>query len=463
MPQPSMQLLRDETGRALVLHGLNVSGSAKDDPHRMPWVRPQDLRRIRDEWGLNAVRLLIFWDALEPEPGHFDVDYLEQVAERVEWCAQAGLWVVLDMHQDVYGKRSADGKPLGFDGAPAWAARTDGLPHVLVEPWALTYFQPGVRRAFDHFWSGSGEGADLQQHYQLTWQFVAKRFAGHPAVLGYDLMNEPFAGNAAAGTFGNLRIGDPERARRFEETTFTEATQRWIDAIRTVDADKWIFYEPLAFPANSGGSVYLKRLNDPRPGESRLAYAPHFYALEPEIDNVFDPLSSPEMDRWQRERTADQVRFGHPLLIGEVGLPWNGGGKPLEYLEKFFDLADSMSSGWMYWSYDPGSWGPVQGNSLEETPLVPALVRVYPLAVAGDVLSYRFDRASRRFSLQYVVGREAGHATEIAVPARLYPGGFRVHGCAGRCRARSDEATQVLSIMGGRAGERLEIQVVPAS
>lgn len=462
-PSGAMQLLRDPTGRALVLHGLNVSGSAKDDPQRMPWVERTDLQRMRREWGLNAIRLLIFWDAIEPEPGQFQAEYLERVAERVAWCADAGLWVVLDMHQDVYGKRSADGKPLGFDGAPAWAARTDGLPHVYMDPWALTYFQPGVRRAFDHFWSGSGVHADLQEHYRLAWKFVAQRFASHPAVLGYDLMNEPFAGSAAAGTFGNLRIGDSERGRLFEETTFTQATQGWIDAIRSVDPEKWIFYEPLAFPANNGGPVYLKRLRDPRPGESRLVYAPHFYALAPEINNHFDPSATEEMDVWAQERKADQERFGHPLLIGEVGLPWNGGGRPLEYLEKFFDLADSMSSGWMYWSYDPGSWGPVQGANREETPLVSVFVRVYPLAVNGDVLAYRFDRATRRFSLHYVARPRTGSNTEIAVPARLYPEGFRVNGCSGTCRARWDETTQVLSITGVRAGEEVAIEVVPWS
>ncbi len=32
------QFITDRDGRALVLHGLNVTGSAKDDPLRMPWI-----------------------------------------------------------------------------------------------------------------------------------------------------------------------------------------------------------------------------------------------------------------------------------------------------------------------------------------------------------------------------------------------------------------------------------------
>lgn len=453
--------LQDASGRSLILHGLNVSSSAKDDPLAVPWVAPADLERMRRDWGLNAVRWLIFWEAIEPQPGVFDEEYLERVAERLDWCAAAGLWVVLDMHQDVYGKFSADGKRLGFDGAPAWAARTDGLPHSLVEPWALAYFQPAVRRAFDRFWSEDGPHADLQEHYRQAWQFVARRFAGHPAVIGYDLINEPFAGSNAAGTVGPLQIGDPVKSRQFEETQLTRFYQRLIDAVRAVDADTWILYEPLAFPANNGGPVFLGRLADPRAGETRLAYAPHFYAILPEVNQIYDPTTAGEMRTWEQERQNDSARFGHPVVVGEVGLPWTAGGNPIGYLSQFFDVADRLLASWFYWSYDPGSWGPVHTPGGEETPLVHALIRPYPRAVAGTLLRVAFDRPLRRFTVEYVA-HNGGSESEIFVPARrLYPQGFVVRGCEEACAASWDADREVLVVRSQANGGLVRIEVFP--
>ncbi|GIW43444.1 MAG: hypothetical protein KatS3mg077_0726 [Candidatus Binatia bacterium] len=415
--------LTDAQGRALVLRGMNVSGSAKDDPFRMPWVRAEDLVRLK-QWGFNAVRLLIFWDAIEPHPGTYDEGYLARVRERVDWCMEAGLWVVLDMHQDVYGKYASDGTPLGFDGAPPWAARTDGLPHRLIDPWALTYLQPGVRRAFDNFWQETGPHADVQAHYIAMWQFVAQYFRNHPAVLGYDLMNEPFAGSAAWAQWGPLRVGDAERSRTFEQTRFRRFYERLISAIRAVDREKWILYEPLALPVNNGGPSFLGKLDDPRPGEPRLVYAPHQYAIQPELNGFFDPNVTPELDAWyeQRRRELEQLRV--PIVVGELGLPWTANGDPLGYLRKALALTDDVASGWFYWSYDPGNWGPIYGPERAESPLLDVVVQPYPQRVAGIPLQWQFDHATRRFSLEFSDNPQIGFPTELVVPRRVYPSGY---------------------------------------
>lgn len=416
--------ITDAEGRALFLRGVNVSGSAKDDPQRMPWVRPEDIERLKT-WGFNAVRFLIFWDAIEPEPGVFNESYLQLVRERVDWCAKAGLWVVLDMHQDVYGKYAFDGKPLGFDGAPAWAARTDGLPHQIIDPWALTYLQPGVRRAFDNFWSETGPHADVQQHYVAMWQFVARFFRDHPGVLGYDLMNEPFAGSAAAAKWGPIRVGDLERSRIFEETLLRRFYLRLIAAIRAVDSDKWIFYEPLALPANNGGPSSIGKLEDPRAGSPRLVYAPHMYAIEPELNNRFEPDETPEMDAWLVQRKRELQELEEPLVVGEVGLPWTARGDPLGYLRKALRVIDDVASGWFYWSYDPGSWGPIYGSELKESPIVDILVQPYAMRVAGVPLRFAYDHENLRFSLEFRDDPRVTAPTEIFIPSRVYRDGWR--------------------------------------
>jgi endoglycosylceramidase len=459
------QFVTDSGGGALILHGINVSGSAKDDPLRMPWVSRADAERVQRDWGFNVVRFLIFWDALEPAPGQYDEAYLDRVAERIAWFAAVGVYVILDMHQDVYGHFDESGAALGFDGAPPWAARTDGLAHRIVNPWSLTYIQPGVKRAFDNFWNASGPHADVQQHYIAAWTHVAERFKDEEFVLGYNLMNEPFAGSALAGDFGGFPVGDPARSKAFEETLFRSFYQRAIDAIRAVDSDGWIFYEPLAFPVNNGGASHIGKLVDPRAGEDRLVYFPHLYAIVPELNQHYDPQQSPELDSWIEERGRDLRELQEPMMIGEFGLPWDAGGNPLGYLEKILNMADEMTGGWAYWAYDPGNWAPVAGADLHETPNVDVLVRVYPQRVAGKPIEYGYDPQSRVFELSFVDVNGVSGATQIYIPERrFYASGWRldIADTAGSWTSQWDATRQVLSVTTARSGGLHHLRIVPA-
>jgi endoglycosylceramidase len=85
-----------------VLQSVNVISASKGDPLRMPPVDRDDVLRIARDWGFNLDRFLVFWNAAEPEPGVYDEEYFARVQERLDWHRNAGIHVVLDMHQDVY-------------------------------------------------------------------------------------------------------------------------------------------------------------------------------------------------------------------------------------------------------------------------------------------------------------------------------------------------------------------------
>lgn len=200
-----LPFITDGQGRVLILHGVNVMSSSKSDPLRMPNITEADALRMARDWGFNFVRFLIFWDAAEPAPGDFDEHYFDRIEERLDWFHRAGIAVVLDMHQDVYAQRFC------CDGAPDWAIRDDGLPFHQRDLWAMNYFEPAVQRAFDNFWNYEGPHSDLQDHYADTWAAVAARFRDHPAVIGYDLMNEPHPGSAVdVLELRSGRLGIPE-------------------------------------------------------------------------------------------------------------------------------------------------------------------------------------------------------------------------------------------------------------
>ncbi len=429
----------DAQGRALILHGVNVSNGSKVDPRRLPNIDASDAERIARRWGFNGVRYLVFWDAIEPAKGVFDQDYLDAVRADMDLLWDQGLYVILDMHQDVYAARFC------CDGAPEWAIRDDGQPFELQPAWFLNYLQPAVMAAFDNFWDADGAHADLQEHYALSWQAIAERLGDHPAVLGYDIMNEPFPGTDVSSV-ELLGLEDPaSRSEQFDREKLQPFHQRMIDAIREVDTDGWIFFEPRFGAPGNGSRSFLEPFVDPRDGAPRIVNFPHLYSTNFELTQRYDPATDPFLENWEVERAREAGIFGGPLLIGEWGLSPLAEGAELLYVSSV-ELADRAGSGWFYWSYDAGGWGlwSPDGN---DQPHADIMVRAYPQKVAGEPISYGYDRERRCLELRYEDRRGVEGATEIYIPARRhFPDGWQVHVEAGPWSSRWDAETEILSL-----------------
>ena len=73
--------IRDNKNRAVILHGMNISNAAKRTSDSLSWHTYDDYERMSRGWGFNCIRLLIFWSAIEPEPGEYDETYLDKVEE----------------------------------------------------------------------------------------------------------------------------------------------------------------------------------------------------------------------------------------------------------------------------------------------------------------------------------------------------------------------------------------------
>lgn len=420
LPQIEDQpFITDDRGRVLILHGMNVMSSAKSDPERMPSIDAEQVRRMARDWGFNFVRFLIFWDAAEPSPGEYDEAYFDRVEERLDWFADEGMFVVLDMHQDVYAARFC------CDGAPEWAIRDDGIDFELQPRWFLNYFEPAVQRAFDNFWDAEGEHADLQEHYADLWATVAERFGGHPAVLGYDLMNEPSPGsmNDSIELFGTENPDGPHP--EFDRTRLQPFYQRMIDRIREVDEERWIFFEPRYGAPGNGLPSYLGVLEDPRPGPQRLVYFPHFYSLIMEGTESYRPAIDPSVEGFVGHRREEAAAQGAPILIGEWGFHPDWENSRQAYRD-VLDAADRLLAGWAYWSYDPGGWGIWLPDGSEQWN-ADELIRPYARRVAGIPQALGFDADTRVFFVEFADANGTTGPTEIYVPAaRHYPDGWTV-------------------------------------
>jgi endoglycosylceramidase len=397
----------DASGKPLLLHGINVVNKSKDQGY-VGDLSSADFAAIRS-WGMNCVRLGIIWDGLEPQPGRINEDYLERIGQLVGYAKSAGLYVLLDMHQDLYSVKFSDG-------APAWATLDEGKPHTVGAVWSDSYYSSAaVQTALDHFWENAPgpDGVGLEEHYAKVWQRVAQRFRDEPAVIGFDLMNEPFPGRDAARTeqamLGRLagllaaRNGRKEAApdellammstpdgrrqimnwlndislfsemleagtplmQEFERGRLMPMYARVRRAVRQVDAHHILFIEP-SMSANLAIPSALEPLMDDtgRP-DPQQAYAPHGYDLV--VDTNSNDLTSNQRVALIFRRHAEWARkWKLPMFVGEWGAYYDFGAGSAPLARFVVQQFDTLGCGDAYWAYR---------REMGKSPLLPALER----------------------------------------------------------------------------------------
>ncbi|MGW9452383.1 cellulase family glycosylhydrolase [Streptomyces sp. NPDC055632] len=392
-------VLTDAHGRALTLRGWNVEDKANRGDAALSAVTEKHFRDMRAK-GFNFARLLVFWDDLEPRPGRYSQGYLRKIERILDWAEKHDVKVLLDAHQDVFGPA------FGHRGIPEWATRTDGLPFTpRPDDWFSEYFEPAVQRAFTHLY----EDEDLRRAQARMWRVLADRFDDHPAVLGYDLINEPM---------GEVREGEDlaTAARRIERDQLTPLYNRLADAVRSVDRDAWIFVEPTPV-VGEGVPTGLGRIHDPK-----VVYAPHFYNTGMEAGADYDPAAG-WIESYERAVTLYPEQYEVPVVVGEWG-PLNN---TLPQMNRFY--RDAMSSlgrygsGWAgyVWCYG-GGYCAVDGTGAFRTNKE-LTAEPYAEAVAGRVRSAAYDSGTGVYRLAYdAAGRRGSRVTELSLP----PGDWRV-------------------------------------
>lgn len=430
--------LADESGRALQLRGGNHKTT---DPDTLT----DDLLAAAAERGLDHIRLAIFWDRLEPADDQFDEAYLDRVVAALDRAEEHGILVILDMHQDVYGEY------FGSDGVPAWATRTDGHPYTPNPVWLLNYLQPAVQAAFEHLY----EDPDLRDDQIQVWLHVVDRVADHPALLGYDLMNEPF---------GQIRPGEDlvSAAARVEREQLTPMYQRLTDAISAVDDDHWVFIEPPNL-ASLGFPTSLGEVRGPK-----VALYPHMY--DPAIESAtytpggeieYDPAF---FDRWADAITVYPDTHPVPMLVGEWGVAHPDAVGMDLFVRDSLRTLDEVGSGWSVFNWCFGSgYCPLDATGADR-PGISQIFHPYARAIAGAPQSTVWDPDARSLTVGYVDGAATG-PTEIFLPvSRTYPDGWVVETSepAGAWSSTFDEATGVLAVTVPDDGTGHAICVKPA-
>jgi len=425
--------IRDDEGRALLLRGMNLAGGHKSAPY-FSFHTLEDFKRVRDDWGMNSVRFLITWAAVEPEQGVFDDAYLDALAERMDWAREAGLLVVLDMHQDVYGEGFVSG---GGDGAPRWTC--DESNYAAFEPdpnqWFFNYLSPQVTACYDHFWNTP----ELHAEYAEAWRRVAARLEGYDdVILGFDPINEPYWGSYSAPFF------EADHLQPFYEDL--------VPRIREVRPSWIAFLEP-GSSRNLGLPTGLTKMpfND-------VVYSPHSYDRDAESGMGFDPAQREVVLANAQALAAEARALDAALWIGEYGGMSDSPGIA-DYMTAEYDAFGATAAGTTYWAYDAGgSYSPIDEELVEREPLVSTLVRPWPERVAGDPVSYAFDAETSTFTLTYRPDRSIDAPTVISVPSRVYPGGYEVQ-CDG---CETNKTDRILEVTSPPSGDTAVVTIVPA-
>jgi endoglycosylceramidase len=309
----------------------------------------------------------------------------------VTWARELGLYVVLDMHQDAWGKyvdtATTDSCPpplgaaTGWDGAPEWATFTDGMTRCRFQ---LREASLAVADAWQSFWVDRNS---IQQHLVDTWAWLAGQFANDPTVAGYDLLNEPNPGFLLGGTDA-VSLGAYHR--------------RALQAVRAAERGrltKIVFFEPLATWSAAGVGV-------PRPWttDTQIVYAPHIYLGSISADvsatgREVVPLRT-GFEQAQREAAV----YGTTFWVGE----WGEFGDDGDYTRRFAALEDEFQVGSAFWQWkqacgDPHgvSWpdgsAPKESGNLVRVrcgdPAAPAGVPIGLVRINSDVLSRPYPRA----------------------------------------------------------------------
>lgn len=454
--------LVDDQGRALTVHGFNMVAKLPPYTAQSVGFGDDDARFLADN-GFNVVRLGIMWGAVEPEPGAYNEQYLDEIAETVRTLAKHRIYTLIDFHQDSYHES------LGGQGFPEWAVDTTVAGAVPVPSVGEAGpANPAQYVAWDNFWANkpAPDGVAMWDRFAQFWQHVAQRFRDDPWVIGYDLMNEPIPGSQSPLCINPVACPHDATLGRFY--------QHVIPQLRKVDAHHLVWYEPNIF-AGAGGAQDIDHGGDDKAVLSFHNYCAITALTSGQFEKERQPVcpATENVDYDISEKQA--ARNGDALVMTEFGST-----PSVREIERVAAGADARHIGWTEWTYhntghtnfageysivrDPNR--PPEGDNVNDA-LLRATARAYPQVIAGTPGTWAFDSASREFTLDYTVARLDGHGefpagseTVIAAPDAQYPDGYSVTLDGARVVSADGPRLRIASCPGA---ERVQVGVKPGS
>ncbi|CAH8638940.1 unnamed protein product [Heterobilharzia americana] len=434
-------LFTDSRGFTKLFRGFNSISKS------FPWYKIQALNRTQmrmfKDWGINVIRLQVMWSGLFPARSVINSTYLDQIEKIIKLSGEHGIYLILDMHQDVLSSRYGT-----YDGIPLWLIDQFKRPPASLQyPWPyksppdckmcnyLTYeCASAAQQLYDNVSSSWNHWGDF-------WEIIARRFKEFSNVLGYELINEPPPGNY----YANPLYGLSGYSGRYN---LQPVYDYLVGRIREHDNDKLIFYEPVTYgiflPFNAGwlgtGFQRVPGANDDKsaPNKSVLAY--HYYCWVLQTDG-----RKADMPLWKRllcdefllpDVISNAVKAtkmtGGGRFLTEFGLCGDDGNpKSVNTIEcnAVLDEADKNFESWTYWD---GNFIDDNGNPIKSQ--VQSFIRPYPQSTKGIFQTLQFNHKTGDFHYSFTTFQSEYHndsqtlIAEIYIPKSIhYPNGFTMN------------------------------------
>ena len=213
---------------------------------REKYVQEKDIAAIK-EWGFDHVRLPFHYHLFyDPEMDTWKEEGFELLDTFLEWCKKHELTVLLDMHAAPGGQNEGG------------ISDSDGEARLWTEP--------------DKYWDQTVK----------IWREIARRYNDEPAIIGYDLINEPTVPDEIASDLAKLYT-------------------RIINAVQPISPNHLFFLE-----GNWWATSFDEHLRAIPKNRENIVYTFHHYWKGADQGSIQYLLSL---------RSEDQV----PLYLGETG------------------------------------------------------------------------------------------------------------------------------------------------
>ncbi len=237
--------------------------------YRGNYITRDDIAFIKKA-GFNSIRLPFHYKLFDKNS--VKETFFTGLDKVISWCGEEGLYVILDMH-------CAPGGQTGDNIDDSW-----GYPYLF-------------------------ENTASKARAVAVWKSIAVRYADDPAVLGYDLLNEPIA------PYFDIKKLNPKLEPLYKEITA---------AIRTVDKNHIVFL---------GGSQWDSNLRLFRkPFDNNLVYTFHKYWSDTTQAVI-------------QEYVNFREKYNVPVWMGESGENTDS------WISSFRRLLEKNDIGWCFWPY----------------------------------------------------------------------------------------------------------------
>ncbi|KAG5529532.1 hypothetical protein RHGRI_030060 [Rhododendron griersonianum] len=284
--------------------------------HQNSFITVEDFNFL-NRHGINTVRIPVGWwiafDRNPPAP--FISGSLEALDRAFSWAQSYNIKCIIDLHA-APGSQNGNEHSASRDGSTGWSTSPDSISQTLD-----------------------------------VIEFLASRYAKHPALLGIELLNEPSAANVPLDILISYYKQGYQIVRKYSSTAYVIVCQRIGNA------------DPLElYQANIGSSNIVLDL--------------HYYSL---FDTFFVNMSSIDNIQFIYKSREAQLQAlnganGPLVFIGEWVNEWNVlNGSQRDYQDfgqAQLEVYNAASFGWTYWTLknDRKHWDfewNVQNNYLE--------------------------------------------------------------------------------------------------